>query len=81
MIDNQKSPPINLPDLKRDANDRLTALKEELRDNALLEWVKAGGDPTRFAAAWPSIEQQVLDERVIANLINRPAKQPISIHF
>lgn len=43
----------------------------EVKERALREWVKAGGDPNQFEASWDTIRAAILNERVIASLINK----------
>jgi len=45
--------------------------EEEIKNNALREWVRAGGEPAQFESAWPSIRQSVLNERVINALVGQ----------
>jgi hypothetical protein len=47
------------------------AQRAEVKDHALQEFIKAGGDPSQFESAWPIIEQQILNERVINALVGQ----------
>jgi hypothetical protein len=55
---------------ERVADQRATQ-KQEIKNHALREFIKAGGDPNQFEAAWPSIEQSILNERVISALLGK----------
>lgn len=60
--------------------DQRAAQEEQIKSDALREWTQAGGDPARFASAWPLIKETVLNERVINALLNHN-KPDVAIKF
>jgi hypothetical protein len=60
---------------------RLQASQEaQLKNDALKQFILAGGSPDRFEEIWPQIRQVVITERVVANLTHKPPEPP-SIHL
>ncbi len=53
----------------------------EVKNRALREWVRAGGNPAQFEASWDTIRAAVLNERVIASLTNKGEEKPTSKPF
>lgn len=54
----------------------------EVKGKALKEWQRAGGDPSVFEAAWPTMRNAILNEQVISSLTGRDkAEQPKSKPF
>lgn len=45
----------------------------ELKNKALREWTRAGGDPDVFESSWGTIRDSILNEKVIASLTSKPA--------
>lgn len=43
----------------------------ELKNKALREWVRAGGDPNLFESSWATIRDSILNEKVIASLTSK----------
>jgi hypothetical protein len=58
----------------RDAElaEQRAAEEAQVKANGLRAWTDAGGDPAVFEANWPSIKDQVMLERVVDRLVNKP---------
>jgi hypothetical protein len=56
------------------------ALETQLKNDALKQFILAGGSPDRFEEMWPQIRQVVITERVVDNLTRKPT-EPQTIHL
>ncbi len=48
----------------------------ELKNKALKEWSRAGGNPNLFESSWETIRDSILNEKVIASLTSKQETSP-----
>jgi hypothetical protein len=61
---------------KAAAAEEQKAAEQRLKNQALREFVLAGGSPERFEEVWPKIKELVINERTIAALTQQPPTPP-----
>ncbi len=81
-LENARKETQNLEDAQASKRESLRLAQEnELKVNALREWVNAGGDPQKFEDSWSSIRDSVLNERVLVSLMNREKESHPDLSF
>jgi len=58
---------------------RRQAREAALKERARTTWIRAGGDPSQFETAWPTLQASILAEKVTQEMTAESTEKPMTL--